>query len=73
MDMVKIGQICKSFRIDILNISLTDFAKKNNAKLQNIHAFESGRANNIRYIYMYVELSNDIELEILLEELFINL
>ena len=70
MDIVKIGQICKQFRIDILDKTLTNFAKLNNEKLQNIHAFEHGRANNIKYLYMYINMSDDKQVEQLLNKLF---
>ena len=73
MNIKAIGSVCKNFRIDILKLSLTDFAKKNNENLQNIHAFEQGRANNIKYIYTYLKSSNDEQLYMLIERLFIEL
>lgn len=69
-DIKKIGLICKGYRIKVLNLSLTNFAKLNNENLQNIHAFEKGRANNIKYLYMYMKQSNIYQLEILLYNLF---
>ena len=48
----KIGEICKNYRLNILQINLTDFAKLNDENLKNINAFEHGRANNIKYLYM---------------------
>jgi hypothetical protein len=70
MDIKEIGAICKYYRIKVLNLSLTEFAKRNNENLQNIHAFEKGRANNIKYLYMYMKQSNIYQLEILLYNLF---
>jgi len=70
MNIKQIGEICKQFRIDELELSLTDFAKKNNENLQNIHAFEQGRANNIKYIFMYANTSNAEQLQKLIELLF---
>ena len=70
MDIKKIGSICKDYRINVLNLSLTNFAKLNNENLQNIHAFEHGRANNIKYIYMYLETGTDEQKEKLIKELF---
>lgn len=69
-DIKEIGLVCKYYRIKVLNLSLTDFAKLNNENLQNIHAFEKGRANNIKYLYMYMKQSNIYQLEILLHNLF---
>lgn len=57
--MVEIGRYCKEFRINILNISLTEFSKKNGLNLKNVHAFEQGRANNIRYLYAYYDLADE--------------
>ena len=59
MNIKKIGAVCKDFRINVLKLSLTKFAKLNNENLQNIHAFEKGRANNIKYLYMYYELADE--------------
>ena len=73
MDVEKVGEICKNFRINVLKISLTNFAKLSNEKLQNIHAFEQGRANNIKYIYMYFNACNSDQLPKLVELLFNNL
>ena len=70
MDIKKVGQVCKDYRINVLNLSLTNFAKLNNENLQNIHAFEQGRANNIKYIYMYMKQSNIYQLEVLFNSLF---
>ena len=70
MDIKKVGQVCKDYRIDVLDLSLTNFAKLNEENLQNIHAFEQGRANNIKYIYMYMKQSNIYQLELLFNSLF---
>ena len=71
MNIQEIGKVCKEFRVNILELSLTNFSKQNNVNLQNIHAFENGRANNIKYIYMYINsCKNETELDILLESLF---
>ena len=70
MDIKKVGQVCKDYRINVLDLSLTNFAKLNNENLQNIHAFEQGRANNIKYIYMYMNQSDIYQLEILFNSLF---
>ena len=70
MDIKKIGLICKNYRIDVLGLTLTNFAKLNNENLQNVHAFEQGRANNIKYLYMYMKQSDIYQLEILFNNLF---
>lgn len=70
MDIKKVGNMCKDYRINVLDLSLTTFAKLNNENLQNIHAFEQGRANNIKYIYMYMKQSDIYQLEVLFNSLF---
>jgi len=54
-----IGKFCRKFRIEVLNISLTEFAKLTGENLKNIHAFEKGRANNIKYLYLYYDLADE--------------
>ena len=70
LDMKEFGNTCKRFRIEHLDLGLTEFSKLNNENLQNIHAFESGRANNIKYIFMYLNTGNDEQKEYLAKELF---
>ena len=70
MDIKKVGQVCKDYRINVLDLSLTKFAEQNKENLQNIHAFEKGRANNIKYLYMYMGQSEPEQLETLLGNLF---
>lgn len=70
MDMVKIGYLCKQYRLQVLKLSLTEFSKLSNENLKNIHAFESGRANNIKYLYMYMKLSTITQLEVFINSIF---
>lgn len=69
-DIVRIGEVCREFRVDNLKLSLTEFSKLNDENLQNIHAFEKGRANNIKYLFMYMKLSDVYQIEILFNNLF---
>ena len=69
----KIGEICKKYRLNVLQINLTEFAKLNEENLKNINAFEQGRANNIKYLYMYMKQSNIYQLEVLFNSLFYDL
>lgn len=58
-----VGKFCKKFRTDYLRISMTDFAKETGLKIQNVNAFEGGRANNIKYLYYYYHFSNSNHLK----------
>lgn len=69
-DIVRIGEVCKEFRVNNLKLSLTEFSKLNDENLQNIHAFEKGRANNIKYLFMYMKLSDVYQLEVFFNSLF---
>lgn len=54
----RIGKFCYHFRKEVLGLTLTEFSKITGENLKNIHAFEKGRANNIRYLYLYYDLAN---------------
>lgn len=54
-----IGRFCEQFRKEVLNLSLTEFARLTGENLKNIHAFEKGRANNIKYLYLYYDLADE--------------
>ena len=54
-----VGRFCEQFRKEVLNLSLTEFAKLTGVNLKNIHAFEKGRANNIKYLYLYYDLADE--------------
>ena len=49
--MIKeIGKFCSNFRKEVLELTLTEFSKITGENLKSIHAFEKGRANNIKSI-----------------------
>jgi hypothetical protein len=56
---IKVGEYCKEFRTTILKLSLTEFAIINNENLKNIHAFEKGNANNIKYLFLYYQFGKE--------------
>lgn len=68
--MEKVGKYCKNFRIDIFEMSLTDFCERTNSNIKNISAFEHGRANNIGYLYLYYNECNEREKEVFARGLF---
>lgn len=55
----RIGKFCRKFRVEVLNVSLTEFARLTGENLKNVHAFEKGRANNIKYLYLYYDLADE--------------
>lgn len=52
-DIVSIGTFCKKFRENNLKSTLTNFCVENGENIKNVSAFESGRANNIKYLFLY--------------------
>ncbi len=54
----QIGKFCYNFRKEVLGLTLTEFSEITGENLKNIHAFEKGRANNIKYLYLYYELAD---------------
>lgn len=59
IDKNKIGGFCKEFREKVLCISLTDFCTVMNENIKNVSAFENGRANNIKYLFLYKNMCNN--------------
>lgn len=55
----KVGAFCKDFRINYLEMSLTEFCNISDLNIKNVSAFEHGRANNIQYLFRYYRLCND--------------
>ncbi len=48
-----IGAFCKKFRVDYMNMSMTEFAERRDLKISNVNAFERGSANSIMYLLHY--------------------
>ena len=70
-DKNKIGLYCKNFREHILHVSLIDFCNEMNENYKNVSAFENGRANNIKYLFLYNNMcKNDKEKEMFYTGLF---
>lgn len=55
----RVGLYCRQFRINHLDISLTEFSEITNLNIKSVNAFEYGRANNIKYPYHYYKLANE--------------
>ena len=56
----KVGKYCKEYRKNVLKISLTDFCNIQGLNIKNVSAFEHGRANNIKYLYNYYAISDEV-------------
>lgn len=62
-----IGKFCKKFRVDYMNMSMTEFARERELKMSNVNAFERGHANSIMYLLHYYDEADDS-----LKQFFIN-
>ena len=58
-----VGKFCKKFRVNYLEISMTDFADKTGLSVQNINAFEGGRSSNMKYLFYYHNFADTQELK----------
>lgn len=75
MDNIKVINIlvsdyCKFFRKTYLKITTKDLSNKCGISTQNLYAFESGKANNIKYIYCYYQNATEEQRKIFTEQLF---
>ncbi len=71
MNIKEIGNYCREFRKQVLKMSAKDFADITDTNNKNLSSFENGRANNIRYLFLYYNLcDNDLIKELFIKELF---
>lgn len=61
LDKKLIGNFCKNYRKQVLQVSLTLFCDYHNENIKNVSAFESGRANNIKYLFLYSNFNEDFK------------
>lgn len=64
-----IGQGCKVFRKQVLNMNLFDFSKKTNVNVSTISAFENGNSTNINHLFIYLHSCKSKEEQ----EMFLNM
>lgn len=62
-----IGNYCKTFRTEILKMTLQQFEEVTGVKVKTISAFENGKSTNILHILKYLDLcpSNDTRIKYL--------
>ena len=66
----RIGNFCRAFRKEVLHKTLKEIATENHVNSKSISAFENGRANNIKYLSIYLHSCNDEQREIFLKGVF---
>ena len=50
-----VGTFCKEFRNNVLNKTLNEVCENTDIKIKTLSAFENGRANNIKYLFLYYD------------------
>lgn len=53
-----VGYFCKDFRMNVLNKTLNEICENTDIKIKTLSAFENGRANNIKYLFLYYHACN---------------
>ena len=48
-----VGQFCRYFRSEVLNLTLEEMSKKVNVKNSTLSSFENGRSTNLGHIHKY--------------------
>lgn len=56
-----IGYFCKDFRMNVLNKTLNEICENTDIQIKTLSAFENGRANNIKYLFLYYHSCNSDE------------
>lgn len=62
--LLVIGHYCKSFRTDILKMTLHEFEQVTGIKVKTISSFENGKSTNILHILKYLDLCPTKEIRI---------
>lgn len=69
--MIKnVGNFCKDFRKNVLNKTLDEICKDTDIKIKTLSAFENGRANNIKYLFLYYNSCNEEQKELFIGGVF---
>lgn len=68
--MKDIGYFCKYFRTNILNKTLNEICENTDIKIKTLSAFENGRANNIKYLFLYYHSCTDEQKKLFVKGVF---
>lgn len=49
-----ISYLCKSFRKDVLRLTLRELSDKTGEPIPTLSSFELGRSSNLRFLYIYL-------------------
>ena len=54
-----VGQFCRYFRSEVLNLTLQEMSDKVNVKNSTLSSFENGRSTNFSHIHKYYNCGDD--------------
>lgn len=54
-----VGQFCRYFRSEVLNLTLTEMSDKVNVKNSTLSSFENGRSTNLEHIHNYYKCGDE--------------
>lgn len=57
--MKDVGNFCREFRKNTLNKTLNEICENTDIQSKTLSAFENGRANNIKYLFLYYNVCNE--------------
>ena len=64
-----VGQFCRYFRSEVLNLTLQEMSDKVNVKNSTLSSFENGRSTNLSHINKYYKCGNVKQREFFRENL----
>lgn len=65
-----VGEYCKQYRINDLNLNLIDFAYFNEINFKSVWAFENGRSTNLKYLFYYYNVAYGFKRDKFIKGLF---
>lgn len=68
--MKDVGNFCKDFRMNTLNKTLNEICENTDIQIKTLSAFENGRANNIKYLFLYYHACNEEQKQIFVGGVF---
>lgn len=68
--MKYVGNFCKDFRMNTLNKTLNEICENTDIHIKTLSAFENGRANNIKYLFIYYHACNEEQKQMFVRGVF---
>ena len=64
-----VGQFCRYFRSEVLNLTLQEMSDKVNVKTSTLSSFENGRSTNFWHLHKYYNCADGTQREFFRENL----